>query len=193
MESSLITAGLLGSIITVITQALLNNWFEGVKNRREIRKLIFQRKTEIVEKAMLCYQNAIDAYLTLQTGLKGSNKDFINPIAVGNIQAAIDRLNKLSYDNENRIYLYYDFSDIRNKYRGRESMDVINKLFLLVGEINQKIAAIEPSEFSKQLYEALHEKKIETFHILAEAINNQICILTEIEARLRNEYKEYLR
>ena len=53
MESSLITAGLLGSIITVITQALLNNWFEGVKNRREIRKLVFQRKTEIVEKAIL--------------------------------------------------------------------------------------------------------------------------------------------
>lgn len=193
MESSLITAGLLGSIITIIIQALLNNWFEGVKNRREIKKLVFQRKTEIVEKAMLCYQNAIDAYLTLQTGLKGSNKDFINPIAVGNIQAAIDRLNKLSYDNENRIYLYYDFSDIVSKYHGRESMDAIDKLFLLVGEINQKISAIEPSEFSKQLYEALHEKKIETFHILAEAINNQICILTEIETRLRNEYKEYLK
>lgn len=109
MESSLITAGLIGSIITIIIQTLLNNWFEEVKNRREIRKLVFQRKTEIVEKAMLCYQNAIDAYLTLQTGLKGSNKDFVNPIAVGNIQAAIDRLNKLSYDNENRIYLYYDF------------------------------------------------------------------------------------
>ena len=50
MESSLITAGLLGSIITIIIQTLLNNWFEGVKNRREIRKLVFQRKTEIVEK-----------------------------------------------------------------------------------------------------------------------------------------------
>lgn len=57
MESSLITAGLIGSIITIIIQALLNNWFEGVKDRREIRKLVFQRKTEIVEKAMLskCY------------------------------------------------------------------------------------------------------------------------------------------
>lgn len=193
MESSLITAGLLGSIITVITQALLNNWFEGVKNRREIRKLVFQRKTEIVEKAMLCYQNAIDAYLTLQTGLKGSNKDFVNPIAVGNIQAAIDRLNKLSYDNENRIYLYYDFSDIINKYHGKESMDVINKLLLLVGEINQKIESVEPSEFSKQLCEALHDIKIDVFHTWADAINNQVCILTEIGARLRNEYKEYLK
>ena len=149
MIGSIITAGLVGSIITIIVQTLLNNWMEKIKNEREIRKLVFQRKTEIVEKAMLCYQNAIDAYLTLQTGLKGSNKDFINPIAVGNIQAAIDRLNKLSYDNENRIYLYYDFSDIVSKYHGRESMDVINKLFLLVGEINQKISAIEPSEFSK--------------------------------------------
>lgn len=193
MEVSLITASLLGSIITIIIQTLLNNWFEGIKYRREIKKLVFQRKTEIVEKTMLCYQNTIDAYLTLQAGLKGSNKDFVNPIAVGNIQAAIDRLNKLSYDNENRIYLYYDFSDIVNEYHGKESMDVINRLFLLVGEINQKITSIEPSEFSKQLYEALHEKKIETFHILAEAINNQICILTKIEARLRNEYKEYLR
>ena len=148
---------------------------------------------EIVEKAMLCYQNAIDAYLTLQTGLKGSNKDFINPIAVGNIQAAIDRLNKLSYDNENRIYLYYDFSDIINKYHGRESMDVINKLLLLVGEINQKIESVEPSEFSKQLCEALHDIKIDVFHTWADAINNQVCILTEIGARLRNEYKEYLK
>lgn len=91
------------------------------------------------------------------------------------------------------VYIFIMISDIVNKYHGKESMDIINKLFLLVGEINQKIAAIEPSEFSKQLYEALHERKIETFHILAEAINNQICILTEIEARLRNEYKEYLK
>ena len=193
MIGSIITAGLVGSIITIIVQTLLNNWMEKIKNEREIRKLVFQRKTEIVEKAMLCYQNAIDAYLTLQTGLKGSNKDVVNPIAVGNIQTAIDGLNKLSYNNENRIYLYYDFSDIVNKYHGRESMDIINKLFLLVGEINQKITSVEPSEFSKQLCEALHEKKIETFHILAEAINNQICILTEIETRLRNEYKEYLK
>ena len=90
-------------------------------------------------------------------------------------------------------YIFIMISQIYGTNIVEENLWMLYKLFLLVGEINQKIAAIEPSEFSKQLYEALHEKKIETFHILAEAINNQICILTEIEARLRNEYKEYLK
>ena len=100
-----------------------------IKNEREIKKLVFQRKTEIVEKAILCYQNTIDAYLTLRAGLKGSKKGIVNPVAAGNIQVAIDRLNKLSTENENRIYLYYDFSDIVNKYHGRESMDTIINSF----------------------------------------------------------------
>lgn len=193
MIGSIVTAGLVGSIITIIVQTLLNNWMEKIKNEREIKKLVFQRKTEIVEKAILCYQNTIDAYLTLRAGLKGSKKGIVNPVAAGNIQVAIDRLNKLSAENENRIYLYYDFSDIVNKYHGRESMDTINKLILLVGEINQKITSVEPSEFTKLLCEALHDIKIDAFHTWADAINNQVCILTEIGTRLRNEYKEYLK
>ena len=37
MIGSIITAGLVGSIITIIVQTLLNNWMEKIKNEREIR------------------------------------------------------------------------------------------------------------------------------------------------------------
>ena len=47
-----ITAGLIGSILTLILQAVKDSVSEKVKHKRELRKLVFTRKLEVVEKAM---------------------------------------------------------------------------------------------------------------------------------------------
>lgn len=189
-----ITAGLIGSLLTIVIQAIINAISERVKHKRELRSLIFQRKLEVVEKAMSWYQESLDIYYILQTSLREYDKN-CNLITVQKIQAACIRFNKLFQESESRlnsIYLYYDFSDIEKKYHGRESIDCINKLLTLVAEIGHKIETVEPSEFAEQLCAALHEQRVKASHILADAIDNQVFIIIEIGQKLRTEYKEYL-
>ncbi len=157
--------------------------------------MVFQRKLEVVEKAMSWYQETLDMYYMLQTALKEYDKD-CNLITVQKIQVACMKSNKLFQETESRlnsIYLYYDFSDIEKKYHGRESMECINKLLTLVAEIGHKIATVEPSEFAEQLCAALHEQRVKASHMLADAIDNQVFIIAEIGQKLRTEYKEFLK
>ena len=89
-----ITAGLIGSLVTIIIQAIINAISEGVKHKRELRSLVFQRKLEVVEKAMSWYQETLDMFYMLQTALKEYDKD-CNPITVQKIQLACMKSNKL--------------------------------------------------------------------------------------------------
>ena len=190
-----ITAVLTGSLFTIIIQAIINAISESVNHKRELRSLVFQRKLEVVEKAMSWYQETLDMYYMLQTALKEYDKD-CNPTTVHKIQVACMKSNKLFQETENRlnsIYLYYDFSDIEKKHHGRESMDCINKLLTIVAEIGHKIATAEPSEFTEQLCAALHEQRVKASHMLADAIDNQVFIIAEIGQKLRTEYKDYLK
>ncbi len=190
-----ITAGLIGSLVTIIIQAVINTVSEKVRHKRELRSLVFHRKLEVVEKAISWYQETLDMYYMLQTALKEYDKD-CNPITVQKLHVACMKSDKLFQETEKRlnaIYLYYDFSDIENKYHARESMNLINKLFTLVAELGQKIAIVKPSEFAEQLCMALHEQRVQAAHILADAIDNQVYMIAEIGQRLRNEYKNYLK
>ncbi len=190
-----ITAGLIGSLVTIIIQAIINAISEQIKHKRELRSLVFQHKLEVVEKAMSWYQETLDMYYMLQTALKEYDKD-CNPITVQKIQVACIKSNKLFQETENRLnslYLYYDFSEIEKKYHGRESMETINRLMTLIAEIGQEINAIKPSEFAEQLCETLCEERVKVSHMLADAIDNQVFIIVEIGQKLRTEYKNYLK
>ena len=57
-----ITAGLIGSLVTIIIQAIINAISDRVKHKRELRTMVFQRKLEVVEKAMSWYQETLDMY-----------------------------------------------------------------------------------------------------------------------------------
>ena len=57
-----ITAGLIGSLVTIIIQAIINAISDRVKHNRELRTMVFQRKLEVVEKAMSWYQETLDMY-----------------------------------------------------------------------------------------------------------------------------------
>ncbi len=81
---SLITASLLGSIITIIIKSVIDLCSERTKYKRELRKLIFERKTDAVEKAMSWYQEAIDAYSMMQMAF--------NEIVNGSTQFALSKL-----------------------------------------------------------------------------------------------------
>lgn len=186
-----ITAGLIGSMLTLIIQAIKDAICDKVKYKRELRKLVFTRKLEVVENAMTWYQETMDTYYILQTSLREYDKD-CNPITVMKLDAACSKCACLFQEAPirlNALYLYYDFSDIEKKYHGRESMECMNKLVTIVAKISNEISNITPSEFSEKLCAELHGQRVEAAHSLADAIDNQMCIISEIMQTLRKEYK----
>ena len=58
----MIIAGAIGSAITLLLTALLDYLKERYRAKIEIQKLVFQRRTDAVEKAISWYQEAIDCY-----------------------------------------------------------------------------------------------------------------------------------
>ena len=55
------------------------------------------------------------------------------------------------------------------------------------------IDIVKPSDFAKQLCEALCAERVKVSHMLADAIDNQVFIIAEIGQKLRTEYKNYLK
>lgn len=53
-----ITAGLIGSLVTIIIQAIINAISDRVKHNRELRTMVFQRKLEVVESYVVVSRNA---------------------------------------------------------------------------------------------------------------------------------------
>lgn len=189
-----ITAGLIGSILTLIIQAIINAFSDKVKYKRDLRKQVFARKLEVVENAMTWYQETMDTYYILQTSLREYDKD-CNPVTVTKLDAACGKCAWLFQETPRRLnamYLYYDFSEIEKKYHGRESMECMNQLITIVAKISYQLSNITPSEFSEKLQAALHEQRVEAAHSLADAVGNQMCIISEIMQSLREEYKGYL-
>ena len=189
-----ITAGLIGSMLTLIIQAIVNAVSDKVKYKRELRKLVFTRRLEVVENAMKWYQETMDTYYILQTSLREYDKE-CNPVTVMKLDAACAKCSYLFQETPirlNAMYLYYDFSEIEKKYHGRESMECMNQLVTIVAKISNEISKITPSEFSEKLRAELHEQRVDAAHSLADAIDNQMCIISEIMQSLRKEYKGYL-
>ena len=190
-----ITAALIGSLGTLVVQAIINAISESVKYKRELRSLVFQRKLEVVEKAISWCQESADMYSSLQMTLREYNNDW-NIVIIQKLQVAFDRLNKLSQETDSRlnaIYLYYDFSDIEAKYNGRESVYSVNKLLILIAEVSDKISKMDSVNFDEQVYKELQNERVNYMHQLADAVDSHIYIIDEIERRLRNEYREYLK
>lgn len=63
-----------------------------------------------------------------------------NPAVMAKLQYVSMQTTKLMQETSvklNPFYLYYDFSDINRKYRVLESSQIMNKAFVLVGQMQQ--------------------------------------------------------
>ena len=194
-ELLIIASGLVGSSITIVVQAIINAYNNKLKHKREIQLLVFQRKTEVVERAISWYQEAIDTFLLLQMALRAYDKE-CNPITMERIHYfSIKSLNLYNESSSrlNSIYLYYNFSKIEDRFKGKESIELINRVCAIIADIDYKIYNSRPLEYATQLRESLNILKIDSFKILADLFENQICILEEIQNGLRKEYNNYLK
>lgn len=189
------SGALLGSLITIILQAIISVFMERTKHKRELKLKVFERKTEVVEKAMSWLQECCDTYRMLQMSLRAYDEKR-NPYHCNGILSSVAKSDKLFRESESRfnsLYLYYDFSDIEKKYNANESMIVIHKLFSIVSEITQIETGIQDRELMLRFAKTLNNERIDTFHLFADALDSQISINMEIMQRLRDEYKGYLK
>lgn len=110
---------------------------ERIKYKRNLKSKVFERKTEVVEKAMSWLQESCDTYRMLQMSLRAYDEKR-NPYHRNGILSSVSKSDKLFRESEfrlNSLYLYYDFSDIEEKYHGIESMRAIHKLISMASEI----------------------------------------------------------
>lgn len=193
--TDIITGGLVGSLITLIIKAIIDACGSHIAYKRELRKQVFHRKTDVVERAMSWYQEAVDMYSLFQMAIQeydGSS----NPVTVEKIQYVSAQMTKLMQETSaklNPIYLYYDFSDIDKKYNVVKSAQVINDAFVLIGQIQQHIVPIPATNEKEQEIQRLWFDKLkQTLDIAASAMNNQKYAIIEIQNRLRTEYQKYM-
>lgn len=193
--SDIITSGLIGSIIALAIKYLLERWNASTAYKRELRKQVFQRKTDAVERAMSWFQDVFDTYSLYQMAIREYDGTS-NPVIMAKLQYFDMRITKLMQETSvklNPIYLYYDFSDINRRHNVLESGQIVNKAFALVGQMQQHMPsglAIDVEE--QKAREEWFSRLKHTLDIAASAMEDQKAAIVETQQRLRNEYKKYL-
>ena len=191
---NLIIAGVIGSTITLFLTAIIDFIKEKYRTKIEMQKLVFQRKTDAVERAISWYQEAIDCYKMMQTVCDTLEEEY-NPTTYSRLVASFAQASRL-YENTskvlNPIYLYYNFSDIENKYDIQHSLEYINFTVKELGRIDQSILELYNQGLidENDQIKALRTKALDILKRFAVAINVQITIITEIMSKLREEYQK---
>ena len=191
---NIIIAGVIGSTITLFLTALIDFIKEKYRTKIEMQKLVFQIKTDAVERAISWYQEAIDCYRMMQTACDALEEEY-NPTTYYRLEASFAQAGRL-YENTskvlNPIYLYYNFSDIENKYDIQHSLEYINFAVKELGRIDQSILELYNQGLidENDQIKALRTKYLDILKRFAVAINVQITIITEIMSKLREEYQK---
>lgn len=180
--------GLGSSLITLICTKIIDICQEKKKFKRELFKLIFERKTSVVENAISWCQEALDNYRMLQMSCTAYQEGREN-YAMARLYIACqhsDKLFKEAPSRLNSIYLYYDFSKVEQKYKSSESRDEINDR---INKIATLVIKIQSAESDSESIGDSKQKLKELLLSLADCFNSQIRIILEIQAILRNDYK----
>lgn len=191
---NLIIAGVIGSTITLFLTAIIDFIKEKYRTKIEMQKLVFQRKTDAVERAISWYQEAIDCYKMMQTACDTLEEEY-NPTTYNRLVASLAQAGRL-YENTskvlNPIYLYYNFSDIESKYDIQYSWEYINFTIKELGKLDQQVLKLYNQGLTDDSNEikTLRSKALDILKKFARAIDVQITIITEIMSKLREEYQK---
>lgn len=191
---NLIIAGVIGSTITLFLTAIIDFIKEKYRTKIEMQKLVFQRKTDTVERAISWYQEAIDCYRMMQTACDALEEEY-NPTTYNRLEASFAQAGRLYANTSkvlNPIYLYYNFSDIETKYDIQHSWEYINYAVKELGRIDQIILELYNQGLTDEndQIKTLRTKALDILKKFARAIDVQITIITEIMSKLREEYQK---
>ena len=192
---NMIIAGVIGSAITLLLTALLDYLKEWYHAKIEIQKLLFQRKVDTAENAVSWLQEGIDCLRMMQSACDDIKEEY-NPIVCERLFKSATQANML-FENTgkflNRIYLYYNFADIENKYNTIESWDYINFAITEIGKLDQQALGLRNKGLSDDSEEIklLQAKAISLFRNLSKSLNANIDSMVEILNTLRKEFNKY--
>lgn len=192
---TMIIAGVIGSAITLLLTALLDYFKERYRIKIEYRKLVFQRKADAVENAVSWLQEGIDCLRMMQSACDDI-EDKYNPIVCERLFKSAAQANML-FENTgkllNRIYLYYDFAEIENKYNTLQSWNHINLVLTEIGKLDQEALTLRSSGLSNDSEEIkiLQAKAIGLFKTFSNSLGASIDSMSETLSKLRSEFNKY--
>ncbi len=190
--SELVSAGFIGSVITLVIKTIIDMMNSRNQYKRELKKQVFQRKTDAVEKAISWYQETLDTYNMMQFAFK--EMEICTPVTLAKLQVSIEKANNLFKEASHRlnpIYLYYNFSEIEIQNHTTESLEYINKGLTEISRLDEKMSKLNPVENAEE-YDALRKQSLLIFEKLSEALEEQKNTIITIQKHLRDEYKKYL-
>lgn len=180
--------GLGSALITLIITRIIDVIQEKKRFKRELFKLVFERKSNAVENAMSWYQEALDVYRLLQMSCN-AYQEGLEDYALARLITASqlsDKVFKESSIRLNPIYLYYDFSKIEQKNKAPEALEYMNDS---MNKIVALVAKIQSSEMDSEILKSSRSELKELLLSLSDSLNNQLNTIIEIQSILRNDYK----
>lgn len=191
----MIIAGVIGSSITLLLTVLFDYLKEKHRVKIDMQKLVFQRKTDVVERAVSWYQEAIDCYRMMQTACDAMEEKY-NPTTYSRLLASFTQAGRLYESTSkilNPIYLYYNFSDIESKYDIQHSWEYTNFVIKELGRLDQQVLELYNQGLTDESNEikALRTNTLDILKKFAKAIDVQIAIIAEIISKLREDYQKY--
>lgn len=194
-DYNMIIAGVIGSSITLLLTALFDYLKEKHRAEIEIRKLVFQRKADAAENAVSWLQESIDCLRMLQYACNDFEIKY-NPIVGERLLKSSTQINAL-FENSgkllNRIYLYYSFVDIENKWNTLQSCNYISFALTEIGKLNQEALELRNKGLSDESEEIkiLQNKVIDLFRNLSKSLDANINSMAEMLNKLRSEFNKY--
>lgn len=194
-EYKMILAGVVGSVVTLLITAVIDFCKQRYVSRLEMKKLIFQRRSDAAEKAMSWFQESADCYKIMQMACDEINEKY-NPVTWGKLMRSANQANKLYGETAsklNPIYLYDDFSEIEKKYNAFEVNQDMNDTITAIGRLEQQDLELRDrggAEESEELKE-VQNKKLSSYRRLADILDIQISMITEMQEKLKRQYSKY--
>ena len=194
-EYKMVIISILSSAATLLFKAFLDFLQERAKDKRERKQLILQRKTDAAEKAMSWYQEAIDCFSFMQMAC-GELILGYGSQAYAKYQYAVQKMQKLSAEtpkNLNPLYLYFDASQVEQKYDATSSL---NRMIFFQNEIAgiglkiQELIEEGYSVDSEEIEELMNQEK-PFLEKLSRELDIQIKSMADIQKTLRKDYAIY--
>lgn len=182
---------LLGSIITLLAKWVIDLTTDSIKEKRERRKMLFQRKAEAAERAMSFYVELYANWYMLKDAM---SRFTINPspAVIETLNTAIannQRIQAQQGDRLNAINLYYDFSDIEKEHNIPEVNKILNSLNDIISKTYRDIFNAKQNGLNDNQLIPIYQLLTKEYNIYAEAIDVLLLSIAEVQDRLRKDYE----
>lgn len=186
---------LLGSLATLVVKWGFDLVTESIREKRERRKIIFQRKAEAAERAMGAYIEYYNNCSCMKEAVSKITPD-MSPVNISLIEDAIEKdriFKERLLEGLNSVQLYYDFSEIVEQYKMNELSNTIASLGEVICKTNVDISTARQRGMTNEQLAPTYRQLCDEYHLYAQALDAYMKGMSAILGMLRDDYKEYLK